>query len=288
MAANKKCCRNIDRCVTLGQIPKKSNLCRNVFGIFKTKNELTGFHDLYQTYCLRKKYGTFPRNLQHLFAKRTASLTFSGNSLQIYLLFRKEIDTISFFIYSGQLKVIAHPILCLAKARPEYFRTNQTEIYPHNFCEHRNNTVATPTITLLRYPQQRYCDTHNDLRSWGRTHVTFSWCDRENGYQKKTRTIPGVKFLERFLDHIVPPYFRRIRHLGFLSSRNKKQSLASIRESLGEKLAPAAPLSRAQVLALCFGERSLLRCRDCGGELQLMETCPKDRAPPFNVMAGTC
>ncbi len=110
----------------------------------------------------------------------------------------------------------------------------------------------------------------------------------ENGYQKKTRTIPGVKFLERFLDHIVPPYFRRIRHLGFLSSRSKKQSLAAIRESLGEKLAPAEPLSRAQVLALCFGERSLLRCRDCGGELQLMETYPKDRAPPFNVMAGIC
>jgi hypothetical protein len=47
------------------------------------------------------------------------------------------------------------------------------------------------------------------------THVTFSWCDRENGYQKKTETISGVEFLNRFLDHIVPPYFRRIRHLGF-------------------------------------------------------------------------
>ena len=41
-----------------------------------------------------EKYGTFPRNLQHLFTKGTASLTVAGNSLQIYLLFRKEIDTI--------------------------------------------------------------------------------------------------------------------------------------------------------------------------------------------------
>ena len=120
------------------------------------------------------------------------------------------------------------------------------------------------------------------------THVTFSWCDRKNAYQKKTRTIPGVEFLERFLDHIVPPYFRRIRHLGFLASRNKKQSLAAIRESLGEELVQVVPLSRAQVLALCFGERSLLRCRECGGELQLLETYPKDRAPPVNTRAAIC
>jgi hypothetical protein len=118
------------------------------------------------------------------------------------------------------------------------------------------------------------------------SHVTFSWCDRENGYQKKTETIPGIEFLERFLNHIVPPYFRRIRHLGFLSTRSKKQSLAAIRESLGKELVQAAPLSRAQILEACFGERSQLKCRNCGGELQLLETWPKELAPPINVKAG--
>ncbi len=116
--------------------------------------------------------------------------------------------------------------------------------------------------------------------------VTFSWCDRKNGYQKKTETIPGVALLKRFLDHIVPPYFRRIRHLGFLSSRNKKQSLSAIRENLGVGLLRTTPLSRAQILALRFGPRSLLKCRDCGGELQLLETYPKERAPPVNVLSG--
>jgi hypothetical protein len=120
------------------------------------------------------------------------------------------------------------------------------------------------------------------------THVTFSWCDRENGYQKKTETIPGTEFLKRFLDHIVPPYFRRIRHLGFLSARSKKQSLAAILESLGEEQEQAPPLSRAQVLELRFGERSQLKCRDCGGELQLLETWPKERAPPANVKDEIC
>ncbi len=120
------------------------------------------------------------------------------------------------------------------------------------------------------------------------TQVTFSWCDRKNGYQKKNETISGVAFLKRFLDHIVPPYFRRIRHLGFLASRNKKQNLQAIRKSLGEELSPAAPLSRAQILVLRFGQRSLLRCKDCGGELQLLETYPRQRAPPVNALTGIC
>ena len=99
------------------------------------------------------------------------------------------------------------------------------------------------------------------------SHVTFSWMDRENGYQKKSKTISGKEFLKRFLDHIVPPYFRRIRHLGFLNSRSKKQNLDRIRKSLGEDQHPEAPLSRAQILELRFGERSLLKCKECGGEL---------------------
>ncbi|MFO7843598.1 MAG: transposase [Bacteroidales bacterium] len=37
--------------------------------------------------------------------------------------------------------------------------------------------------------------------------------------------ISDVEFLKRFLEHIVPPGFRRIRHLGFLSLRNKAKSL---------------------------------------------------------------
>lgn len=120
------------------------------------------------------------------------------------------------------------------------------------------------------------------------THITFSWCDRKNGYQKKTETITGAAFLKRFLYHIVPPYFRRIRHLGFLSSRSKKQSLSVIRESLGEEQLQATPLSRAQVLELRFGHRSLLKCRDCDGELQLLETYPAQRAPPLEAQAGMC
>lgn len=148
--------------------------------------------------------------------------------------------------------------------------------------------TAESVVEYLGRYTHRVAISNTRILKVSENHVTFSWCDREHGYQKKNQTISGVEFLKRFLDHIVPPYFRRIRHLGFLSTRSKKQSLEAILESLGEEQAPPTPLSRAQVLELYFGERSLLKCKDCGGELQLLETYPGQRAPPVNVLAGMC
>jgi hypothetical protein len=50
------------------------------------------------------------------------------------------------------------------------------------------------------------------------THVTFRWCNRKDGYKTEIKTLAGVRFPEKFIDHIVPERFQRIRHLGFLVS----------------------------------------------------------------------
>jgi hypothetical protein len=113
------------------------------------------------------------------------------------------------------------------------------------------------------------------------THVTFQWCNRKNGYSKEIQTITGVKFLERFLDHIVPANFRRIRHLGFLCPRNKKEALKKIRRHLVVGFTAQPRLTRAEILTLRFGERSVLQCRECGNRLIVLETYVKQRAPPL-------
>ena len=117
------------------------------------------------------------------------------------------------------------------------------------------------------------------------THVTFRWCNREKGYKTETTTIRGVEFIERFLDHIIPAYFRRIRHLGFLSNRSKKRALETIRKFLNVKVPTTKRLTRAEVLALRFGERSLLKCKECGGTLYVLEVFLKKRAPPAWIQA---
>jgi len=113
------------------------------------------------------------------------------------------------------------------------------------------------------------------------THVTFRWCNRKKGYATQIQTITGVEFLERFLDHIVPAGFRRIRHLGFLCPRNKKEALEKIRQQLLPDFTSEPRLTRAQILTLRFGERSLLLCRECGNVLIVFESFDRQRAPPM-------
>ncbi len=62
--------------------------------------------------------------------------------------------------------------------------------------------------------------------------VTFTRKNRDTNKIIK-ETIPAVEFIRRFLLHALPKKFVRIRHYGYLSSRNKKQHLAQIRMLMG-------------------------------------------------------
>ena len=110
--------------------------------------------------------------------------------------------------------------------------------------------------------------------------VTFQWLDRKNNYQKNIETIDGARFLERFVDHIIPPGFRRIRHLGFLSNRNKEKSLTLIREQFDVIVEYAQKRTRAEIAKELWGEQSQLHCKACGGEMVVIKTYTKQRAPP--------
>ncbi len=122
------------------------------------------------------------------------------------------------------------------------------------------------------------------------THVTFRWCDRANNYKTKPLTITGLEFLERFIQHIVPPYFRRIRHLGFLSSRNKAAAINAIRCHFNLPDFKPVKISRAEVLTERFGNHSLLHCRECGGQMVTIQKFDNPRAPPIPSLSNalTC
>ena len=69
--------------------------------------------------------------------------------------------------------------------------------------------------------------------------VTLSYRDRKDGDRKKTITLEAQEFIRRFLLHVLPDGFMRIRHFGFLANRSKKQALAQCRNLL--RLDPALP-----------------------------------------------
>jgi predicted Zn-ribbon and HTH transcriptional regulator len=94
--------------------------------------------------------------------------------------------------------------------------------------------------------------------------VTLSYRDRKDGDQKKTMALDAHEFIRRFLLHVLPDGFMRIRHFGFLANRSKKHALPQCRRLLGLNPAlPEIPHQSAHHLMLELTGIDLSRCPRC-------------------------
>jgi hypothetical protein len=81
--------------------------------------------------------------------------------------------------------------------------------------------------------------------------VTFSYRDRRNGNSTRRMPLQAHEFMRRFLLHVLPNGFMRIRHFGFLANRSRKQKLDRCRLLLGLAQQPSpAPKKSARYLDL--------------------------------------
>lgn len=98
--------------------------------------------------------------------------------------------------------------------------------------------------------------------------VTFSYTDNKDGGKKKEMVLDGVEFIRRFLWHVLPKGFRRIRHYGLHHPSLRKSKLERARELLGlEPEAPRiAPLDFGEWLVAITGQEAINRCPRCGAE----------------------
>ncbi len=112
--------------------------------------------------------------------------------------------------------------------------------------------------------------------------VTFKWKDYrvEGPGRYKTMTLPMHEFIRRFLSHVLPKRFHRIRHYGLLANGNRAANVARARELLG---VPAAALdddtepdntaNKDQV------EAARAPCPCCGGRMIIIETFERGCEP---------
>src|SRR6202022_4764531 len=70
--------------------------------------------------------------------------------------------------------------------------------------------------------------------------VTFRYKDYRQEAQQKTMTVEAEEFIRRFLLHVLPEGFQRIRYYGFLANRYREEKLARCRELL-DMPAPEPP-----------------------------------------------
>ena len=84
---------------------------------------------------------------------------------------------------------------------------------------------------LARYTH-RVAISNGRLVSLTEDRVSFRWRDSRNGKQLKVMSLEAVEFIRRFLLHILPPGFVKIRHFGFLANRNRSEALRLCRQHL--------------------------------------------------------
>jgi hypothetical protein len=113
--------------------------------------------------------------------------------------------------------------------------------------------------------------------------VTFRWKDyRAKGRTRyKVMTLSADEFMRRFLLHVLPAGFHRIRHYGLLANPVRRENLAKIRALLHVTTA-ASP--RAATADEPLGELPpRFTCRHCGAAMVIIELVPRSapiRAPP--------
>jgi len=98
--------------------------------------------------------------------------------------------------------------------------------------------------------------------------VRFRWKDYRHPHRPKIMTLPVAEFIRRFLLHVLPDGFRRIRHFGFFANAHRSAKLAVIRALLEapEPVRAAEPVDYRERYARLFGH-SLDICPACGGQL---------------------
>lgn len=122
---------------------------------------------------------------------------------------------------------------------------------------------------LGRYTHRAAISNHR-LLSCEDGQVRFTYRDRRDGDRRKVAVLSADQFLQRFVRHILPSRFQRLRHYGLLANRGKHERLARCRELLGvrqdpQHKPPASTLAEWLTIHLgidpdvcpCCGERLL-------------------------------
>jgi hypothetical protein len=135
---------------------------------------------------------------------------------------------------------------------------------------------------LSRYTH-RVAISNSRLIAADATGVTFSYKDYriEGPGRYKTMTLKPDEFIRRFLMHVLPNGFHRIRHCGLLASGTKTETIARIRELIAA-VAPVQTAHQPQPPdSTAATEQATHPCPCCGGRMNIIETFKRGSTPQY-------
>ncbi len=132
---------------------------------------------------------------------------------------------------------------------------------------------------LARYTH-RVAISNNRILSLENGKVTLAYKDRDSGQTKQT-TIDAVEFIRRFLLHVLPKGFMRIRYYGLFANRCKGKNIRRCRELLGlSRDLPEAVKRSVQEMMLKLTGKDITLCHCCGkGTMLSVGLIPKGSGP---------
>ncbi len=137
---------------------------------------------------------------------------------------------------------------------------------------------------LGRYTHRVAISNHR-LVSFAEDKVTFRWRDSAHQNQQRRMTLSVDEFLRRFLLHLLPKGFMRIRNFGFLANRRRTVSLPLCFQLLPSRSGPQTD----QDSSAANGAKDLWCCPQCAGPMVVIERLtPAEiqlRSPPLPVTA---
>lgn len=135
------------------------------------------------------------------------------------------------------------------------------------YCKKTFNGAQSVIKYLGKYTHRIAISNHRII-SMNEDTVTFYVKDYKNEGQWEKLTLPGIEFIRRFLMHVPPKRFVRIRHFGLLCNRSKKENLTICRNLLGCKqyLSELKDMDSAQMIEHLWNVKINI-CKHCGGHI---------------------
>jgi len=181
--------------------------------------------------------------------------------------------------FQGSLTPLAQPKTFAAWLRP---------LFRKDWVVYSQRPFGGPEYVLQylgRYTHRVAISNHR-LISFADGKVTFRWRDSAHHNEQKLLTLSLDEFLRRFLLHLLPKRFVRIRNFGFLANRRRATSLPLCFQLLPSRSAPQT----GQDSSTTDGAKDLWRCPPCAGPMVIIERLtPAEiqlRSPPLPVTAA--
>ena len=147
------------------------------------------------------------------------------------------------------------------------FRAFLRSLYRQTWVVYAKPPFGSPTHVLhylARYTHRVAISNHRLVAVTNDT-VSFRWKDYRHGNQIRTLTLDADEFLRRFLAHVLPKRFVRIRYFGFLAPRCRTRELAQCRQALA-----VAPTPPGEPLVTST-PRPSWPCPRCGAPMRIVE-----------------